>query len=375
MKEPLVRAFGWSYRNLGTKLFFRFDSEPIHEFMLDTGELLGRIPGVPAIVGATLRIRRENLHTSVAGISFDVPIGLSAGFDHEAQLPRIIGALGFGFESVGTITNKPYGGNPMPQMKRLVKSQAILVNKGFKTTGIDAVLARLKGVRFPVPVGISIGRTNTEAHETHADAIADIAESFTKVKASGVPFAYYELNISCPNLLKDISFYIPEKLDALLSVLDVRTLGKPLFLKMPITIEDDAIRALLDVAIRHGVAAVTFGNLLKDRDDPAFDKNEIASVAHYKGNWAGKPTQRRSDELVRLAYIHCKGALAVVGCGGVFTAADAYRKVRLGASLVQLAAGAVFMGPQVAAEISIGLSDMLKRDGFVRLADAVGADA
>src|SRR3989338_6076856 len=232
MKELLVRGAGWAYRNVGTKIFFRFDSEPIHEFMLNAGEVMGKMPIVPALVSGALRIHRENLKTKVAGIDFENPIGLSAGFDHEAQLPHIIGSLGFGFESVGTITNKPYGGNPMPQMKRLVRSRAILVNKGFKSSGVDAVLARLKDAKFPVPVGISIGRTNTNVHNTHTDAIADIRESFVKLKASDVPFSYYELNISCPNLLKDISFYIPERLDELLAALDIGNLRKPLFLKM-----------------------------------------------------------------------------------------------------------------------------------------------
>jgi len=263
----------------------------------------------------------------------------------------------------------------MPHMKRLVKSQAILVNKGFKSTGIDAVLARLKGAAFPVPVGISIGRTNTNAHNSHEDAINDICEAFRKVKASDVPFSYYELNISCPNLLKDISFYIPGRLDQLFQALNVAHLGKPLFLKMPIGLSDTETLALVAVAMKHGVTAVTFGNLQHNRSDPAFDKTEIQSVAHYKGNWAGKPCQNRSDELVLLVRRYTKGSIVIVGCGGVFTAEDAYRKIRLGASLVQLAAGAVFMGPQVASEIGIGLSKLLARDGFAHVADAVGADA
>ncbi len=363
---------GWMYRHVGTKIFFRFDSEPIHEFMLDAGEWMGKVPLVPALLSGMLRVHRENMATSVAGIRFENPVGLSAGFDHEGQLPRIVGSLGFGFESIGTVTLKPYGGNPAPRLKRLVKSQALLVNKGFKSTGIDAVLLRLRGVCFPVPVGISIGRTNTNDHDDHADAIEDVCESFRKLKASDIPFSYYELNISCPNMLKDISFYKPEPLDMLLAALGAPHLGKPLFLKMPIVLSDDATRALLDVAMRHGVSAVVFGNLQHNRKDPAFDPVEVASMEEFRGHWAGKPTQARSDHMVRLAYEHTKGTLPIVGCGGVFTAEDAYRKIRLGASLIQLAAGTVFMGPQVASEITIGVSALLKRDGFKSVQEAVG---
>lgn len=375
MKEPIVRGFGWTYRVVGTKIFFLFDSEPIHKFVLDLGEIMGKIPGIPQLVGGMLRIERDNLRTTVAGITFDAPIGLSAGFDHDAQLPFVVGSLGFGFESIGTVTLKSYKGNPLPQMKRLIKSRALLVNKGFKSSGIDVILAKLAGKTFPVPIGISIGRTNTTEHEGHEDAIADIKESFAKLKASNVPFSYYELNISCPNLLKDISFYPQDKFEMLLKAVDPATLGKPLFVKMPISLTDDETKALLDVAMRYKVSAVTVGNLLRDRTNPAFDPDEIKSMEQYKGNWGGIPAQKRSDELVKLAYTHTKGALPIIGVGGVFTAEDAYRKIRLGASLIQVATSAIFMGPQVGAEIAIGLSALLKRDGFAHLSDAVGVDA
>lgn len=374
MKETLIKTAGWGYRHIGAPLFFKFDSEPIHDFVLNAGEMMGKIPGVRGALASVFETHYKNLATEVAGIRFGNPIGLAAGFDHEAQLTRIIGGLGFGFESVGTITNGAYGGNSYPRLKRLVKSKALLVNKGFKSSGIDAVLARLAGSRFDTPIGISIGRTNTNAHETHEDAIRDIAEAFEKGKRSNLPFSYFELNISCPNLLKDISFYTPERLDQLLSALDVPALGRPLFLKMPITLENERVIALLDTAIEHGVAAVIFGNLQHDRSHKAFDRNEIAAYEGVKGNWSGMPCQDRSDELVRAAYTHVHKRMAIVGCGGIFTAEDAYRKIRNGASLLQLAAATVFEGPQVAAEISIGLSKLLERDGFASVTQAVGSD-
>ena len=335
---------------------------------------MGKIPGLPALTGFFVKVSDPSLSTEVAGINFENPVGMSAGFDHEAQLTQILPSLGAGFESVGTITNKPYEGNAYPRMKRLVKSKSILVNKGFKSEGIDKVLSRLAGYEFRIPVGISIGRTNTNEHNGHDDAIADILEAFRKVEKSKIPFSYLELNISCPNLGKEISFYEPERLHHLLAAVFSLNLSKPLFIKMPIILSDEKTKELLDVVLKFPVAAVIFGNLHNNKNNPAFDKKEIEEFGKYKGNWSGMPCQSRSDELIRFARIHSKGKLPIIGCGGIFDAKDAYRKIKLGASLVQMATGFVFSGPQLAAEICADLPAMLEKDGFKNIKEAVGAD-
>lgn len=374
MKHGFIHIIGWIYRNICTKIFFRFDAEPIHEFVLNFGEIMGKIPGVHFLLRLMIRVSNPMLNTEVAGIRFENPIGLSAGFDHEAQLTQMISGFGFGFESVGTITNGAYGGNPYPRIKRLIKSRSLLVNKGFKSTGMDKVLAGLAGKKFSIPTGISIGRTNTDAHNNHADAIADMVDAFKKVEASKIPFSYLELNISCPNLTKDISFYIPERFRELLAAIFRLEISKPLFIKMPITLTDDETKKLLDVIKEFPVAAVIFGNLSKDKTHPGFNKDEIAKWGQYKGHWSGTPCKERSDELIRLAYIYTKGKLPIVGCGGTFSVEDAYKKIKLGASLIQMVTGLIFNGPQFPAEICADLPALLKRDGFKNIKEAVGAD-
>ena len=374
MKNSFVHAVGRSYRAL-TPVIFLADSEPAHDFVLDLSEVLGKVPGVPSLMRACMRVSHPSLNTTVAGIEFESPIGRAAGFDHEAQMPRIVDGLGFGFQSVGTVTNGAYEGNPYPRIKRLVKSRTMLVYKGFKSTGMSAVLKRLKGQQWRVPVGISIGRTNPLGEYTYPAAIGDIVEAFRKACNSGVPFAYFELNISCPNMLREVSFYEPERLAELLTAVCALNLPKPLFIKMPIGLQDDGVRALLDVVMCFPVAAVIFGNLQINRTDPAFDPQELATLAQYPGNWSGMPCQKRSDHLVTLAYNHVKGRLAIIGCGGIFSAADAYRKIRNGASLVQLVTATVWEGPQVPAEICADLPALLARDGFKNISEAVGVDA
>lgn len=374
MKGVIAHAVGFLYRHIGKKIFFLFDSEPIHNFFLDFGDVLGKIPGVPALLRLCLHVEHPALRTTVAGIAFENPIGLAAGFDHQAQLPPILSGIGFGFGSVGTITNGAYGGNEYPRIKRLVKSRTLLVNKGFKSIGIDRNLERLRGKQFDIPIGISLGRTNSTEITNHDAAIADIVTAIRKTRESRVPFAYYELNISCPNLNTKVEFYEPAPFRRLLSALMPEILEKPLFVKMPINLTNDATLALVDVCRDLGVRAVIFGNLQHDRTNPAFDKVEVAQYEGKRGNWSGMPCQSRSDELIALVYRHTQGALPIIGCGGTFGVEDAYRKIRLGASLVQLVTGLVFEGPQLPAEINAELPSLLARDGFVHVADAVGAD-
>src|SRR3989344_5502931 len=126
---------------------------------------------------------------------------------------------------------------------------------------------------------------------------------------------------------------------------------------------------MLDVILRHKIAGVIFGNLQKDRKNSAIVKEEIKWRV---GNFSGLPTQKRSDELISLAYKHCKGKLIIVGCGGIFNAQDAYRKIKLGASLLQLITGLIYEGPLLVAKINNELPILLKKDGFKNISEAIG---
>jgi dihydroorotate dehydrogenase len=223
------------------------------------------------------------------------------------------------------------------------------------------------------PVGLSLGKTNSRETMTQEQGVIDVVSAFKKAEASHVPFAYYELNISCPNLYGTVTFYPPKNLRALLIAVTSLRLSRPLFIKMPIEKTDgetlDMLRAIADFP----VAGVIFGNLQKDRSDPAFVKQEIECAG--PGNFSGVPTRRRSDELIRLAYREFGKRLVIVGCGGIMSAEDAYRKIRFGATLVQLITGMIYEGPQLAAEVNAGIVALLKKDGFTSISEAIGRDA
>jgi len=371
MKRLFVNLCGVVYRALRPVLFLT-NSETIHEFLVNFGGVLGAIPPVRCLFYSLWVKESPMLTQNVLGIEFKNPIGLATGFDYKAKLTRILPFIGFGFGTVGTITQNPYEGNPRPMLGRLVKSRALLVNKGFKNDGIDAVVKKFKNTETFYPVGLSIGKTNSKETAAQEAAIADIIASFKKAEAANLPFAYYELNISCPNLFGNVSFYPPENLRELLEAVTALNPKKPMFIKMPITESDTDVHKMLEVITQFPVQGVIFGNLQKDRSHPDLLPEEVA--LHGKGNFSGKPTEKRSNELIKLAYKTFGKKLVIIGCGGVFSAEDAYTKIKSGASLVQLITGLIFMGPQLAAQINLELPRLLEKDGFKNISEAIGAD-
>lgn len=371
MERLILKGLRWCYWIIRPILFL-FDSETIHVFFVRSGARLAKVAGMRRLTNLLASHNIPRLVTTVASITFSNPIGLAAGFDYEAQLPEALPMLGFGFDTVGTITKGAYEGNKRPRLGRLVRSQSLAVNKGFKNLGIEATLEHLKHIRPIVPLGLSIGRTNTKEYTTHAEAINDIVYSFKQAESSGVHISYYELNISCPNLTVPIEFYEPARLDELLkAVIDIG-LWRPVFIKMPIDKDDAAICAMLNVIMKHPIAGIIIGNLHKDRSHPTVSPEE--SDKYPKGGLSGSPCRDRSDQLIRLAYEHTRGSIAIIGCGGIFSANDAYRKIRSGASLIQLITGLIFNGPFLPREIALDLDTLLQKDGFENIADAVGAD-
>lgn len=367
---------GILYRTLLKPVLFMFSADSVHDFFMNWGERFGRSATIKAAISALWSYRNPSLTQTIHDIRFENPIGLSAGFDYDARLINILPSIGFGFHTVGTVTDKPYGGNPRPMLGRLPKSQSLLVNKGFKSNGIDSVLAHMNTAPRAIPVGMSIGATN-KAYALFEEMVEEVAIAFTKADRSA-SFDYFELNISCPNLIniKDFEerFDAPTGLHALLSRLKILAIKRPVFIKMPLEKTLDMTNQLMTIAAEFPfIKGLIFSNLAKDRSNPKFHPDEIGSAG--KGNFSGKPTEEKSNELVKFAYQTFKDRFTIIGCGGVFTAEDAYKKIRLGASLVQMITGMIYMGPQQIGVINHGLAQLLKRDGFTHISEAIGKDA
>lgn len=312
----------------------------------------------------------QYLSQNVAGIYFKNPIGLAAGFDYEAKLTQILPEVGFGFHTIGSVTFGEYKGNEKPRLGRLPLSKSLIVNKGLKSPGAKYIFNKLKLLSFRIPVGISIAKTNSMTTNSEKTGITDYictANLFSKSNIGN----YFEINISCPNAFGGEPFTTPKKLHNLLVQIDKVNFKKPVFIKMPIELSNSEAEELLNVIIKHKVVGVIFGNLAKSRSNPALNKAELKSVG--QGNFSGKPTWKQSNRLISLTYKKYGSKLVVVGCGGVFSAEDAYYKIKLGASLVQMITGMIFEGPQVVGEINKGIVNLLKKDGYSNVSQAVGS--
>src|SRR3989338_3768276 len=362
--------FSIIYKKIVKPIFFLFDAESVHNLVSFLGELMGKSVTATITLEKLFGKKHPSLKQKIVGIDFESPVGLAAGFDYEAKLTQILPSLGFGFNTVGTITNLAYGGNPRPMLVRLPKSKSLMVNKGFKNKGARWTTGELSKLDFKIPLGISIGKSNFQEVATQKTAIEDILKAYSVFEKSNIKNAYYEINISCPNLSGRVTFYPPDKLDELLTGTDGLRLKKPLFVKMPIDKKDKEVLAMLDVIAKHNVKGVIFGNVQTNRSDPTLDPSEVAKFKH--GNFSGKPTEKRSNELIALSYKNYGKKLVIVGCGGVFSAQDAYKKIKLGASLIQLITGLIYEGPLLVSDINKKLPDLLKKDGFKNISEAIG---
>ncbi len=313
------------------------------------------------------------LACSVAGLSFQNPIGLSAGFDYNADIVNILPSIGFGFHAVGTLTHEAYAGNAPPMLGRLPKSRSLIVNKGFKNKGVVKVLASMSAITASVPRGVSIGATN-KVYPDFAAMLDDLIAGFRDAERFQ-NFDYYELNISCPNLLNlqnlKEQLTSPGGLTKALERLSTLSLRRPVFIKMPLERTMDEIDALIEAARPFAlIEGLIFSNLAKNRNNPVFDGKEIKAAG--KGNFSGKPVERESNEALRHVYQKYHDRFVLIGVGGVFTAEDAYQKIRCGASLVQLITGMVYMGPQQIGVINAGLARLLRKDGYDGIQEAIG---
>ncbi len=365
---------GIIYRKIIKPTVFLFPADKVHDFFVKQGRFLGKSNFLKYIIKKLFSYNNKILETKVSGMNFSNPIGLAAGFDYDADLIEILPSVGFGFQTIGTITLLPYEGNAKPMLGRLPKSRSLLVNKGFKNRGIEAILTKVNKKNKTIPLGISIGSTN-QPYKKIEDMIEDVCHSFERALKENY-FDYFELNISCPNLinvenLKD-KFDQPLGFGMLLNKLSYLNINKPLFVKMYLEKSVEETLALCDVAVPYSwISGFIFSNLVKNRNNPKFDKEEIAMAG--RGNFSGKPTQDLTDNLISEVYKKYKERFIIIGCGGVFTAKDAYEKIKRGASLIQMITGMIYEGPQRIGEINRDLSELLKEDGYKSVSEAVGS--
>jgi dihydroorotate dehydrogenase len=315
--------------------------------------------------------RPAGLAQTLWGRSFANPVAISAGFDKNAV--AISGALrlGAGFVEVGGVTPLPQTGNPRPRLFRLPADGAAINRLGFNNDGAEAIAKRIATYRAagsdPRPLGVNLAANSDSA---------DPARDFEILVETFAPLAdFLTVDISCPNSANGLVFLSPGPLEDLLGRLtalrDRHGLEKPpaLVVKIAPDIENDALDVLLQIIVAAGIDAITVCNTTTARPDSLTspDRNE-------RGGLSGKPLFARSTELLRHVYQVTGGTIPLIGVGGISSGADAYAKIRAGASLVQLYTALVYQGPGLIGRIKQELSNLLAADGLASLGDAIGSE-
>ncbi|HZS82262.1 MAG TPA: quinone-dependent dihydroorotate dehydrogenase, partial [Stellaceae bacterium] len=300
------------------------------------------------------------------------PIGLAAGFDKDAEVADAMLALGFGFVEAGTVTPQPQPGNPKPRLFRLDEDEAVINRFGFNSQGLAGFAERLKRRRAAGATGV-VG-ANLGKNRATSDAAADYVAGIDAVCGLA---DYLVVNLSSPNTPGLRGLQARRPMAELLSRVDAArrrtapdpTRPPPLLAKVGPDLSEAEIEDIVEVALAAGIDGLIIGNTTVTRP-PGLASRHRAEA----GGLSGRPLMPLATACLRMAYRRLAGRLPLIGCGGVASGADAYAKIRAGASLVQLYSALVFAGPALAARIKRELAALLRADGFASVADAVGAD-
>lgn len=310
------------------------------------------------------------LKTTAWGISFPNPIGLAAGFDKHAQAVRGLFSLGFGFVELGSVTPLPQPGNPTPRVFRLVADQALINRYGCNSHGAQLVRTRLErlhvGAVVPGPFGLNLAKNrDTPQHLAVYDYVSALREL-------GDLADYVVVNVSSPNTpaLRDLQ--AAKALEALLVPLlaarDQLMYRPPILVKLAPDLSHDELKDVCQLALRLQVDGLILSNTTTSR------KQIQSPLAKEAGGLSGRPLKHRSTKMIRDAFSITEGRIPIIGVGGVENGQDAYDKIRAGATLVQLYTALVYRGPRLVCRIKAELDQLLERDGFDSVIDAVGVD-
>ena len=361
----------FSFWSLVRPILFRFDPEWIHDRTIEISEGVGKVDWVIGLLRKHYRIHDERLRIDLGGLSFNNPIGLAAGFDKNGRAISLLGTLGFGHIEVGSVSINSSKGNPRPRLFRLPKDEAIIVNYGVPNQGARVVGERLGHRCSQGPIGINIVETNTGITSTTDQIIEEYVEATRLLSAKA---DYITLNLNCPNTSAGESIF--DKASVLKSLMEgcdeIRDLP-PIFLKLTAHSDGERMERTLRAIEKSKAVRGFIFNIPPGKDYPI--KTSMKRVRELPGTLCGAPTQSFMNDALAFWYKNVdRERYVFFGSGGIRTAEDAYKKIRLGASLVQIYTSLIFNGPNIVRKLNTGLLELLERDGFNHIDQAVGVD-
>ena len=340
--------------NLIRPLIFQFNPEQAHNI------------GVFLIKNGFFNFYRsqidKKLAVKVADINFPSPLGLAAGFDKNAEMFHEFYKIAFGFVETGTVTPRPQDGNPKPRIFRLQEDMALINKLGFNNVGLDSFVSNIISNK-PNESSQKIG-ANLGPNKDSENRIEDYIEGLKRVSSI---VDYITINVSSPNT-PDLRDFENSNIIELLSEISRNRLNSiPIFIKISPDIEDKRIGFIIESCVKHGLNGLIISNTSKERSFGLKSKN-----IDKDGGLSGNPILNKSNQKLSHAYSIAKDSLPLIGVGGISSGADAYKKIKLGASLVQIYTSLVYQGPSLVRKINDDLVDLMRIDGVKSLSEIVG---
>ena len=329
-------------------ILFLFNPEFIHHFTFRIIKIAALIPGKLWIWRRLYKVKDARLAREVFGIKFENPVGLAAGFDKDAKLFDDLGAFGFGFVEIGTVTPLPQDGNPKPRLFRLKDDNALINRMGFNNQGVEAAVARLRRKKSSIIIGGNIGRNKITPNEK---AVNDYEICFEKL----FPFVdYFVINVSSPNTpgLRDLQE--KEPLTALLNRLqalnNTKANRKPILLKISPDLANEQLDDIIQIVTTTKIDGVVATNTTISRNGLKTPQNKLDNLGN--GGLSGKPVKDRSTAIIKYLSKKSNKAFPIIGVGGIHSAEDAWEKLAAGATLLQLYTGFIYEGPSIVKRIN-----------------------
>lgn len=349
---------GTVYRALIRPLLYLLPAEAAHHFAFGCLRLLAAIPGVLALMRRVFHNRDRGSGVQALGLDFPNPIGLAAGFDKDAIGYEALGAMGFGFIEVGTLTGQPQPGNPKPRLFRLPKDRALVNRMGFNNRGSADAVARLQRPHQTI-VGVNIGKTKVVSEE---DAVGDYVASAKRV---GPLADYVVVNVSSPNTPGLRNLQATENLRPLLGAVrealnEVSPARRvPLLVKIAPDLADQDVDAVADLALDLGLDGIIATNTTIRRDGLDSDAAEVERCG--AGGLSGPPIHERSLEVLKRLRARVGDGLALISVGGIETAEQAWERIQTGATLVQIYTAFIYEGPLLPSRLAKGVAEQQKK--------------
>lgn len=350
------------YKNL-RPLIFKTNPETAHNIIEFACKYAPKIPALLPTLAKYYCIKDSILSQEIDGMQFYNPIGLAAGFDKNATMVESLCVLGFSHLELGAVTPLAQSGNDKPRLWRHIQEESIQNAMGFNNEGVSAVNARLKKLfPFAIPLGVNIGKNKITPQEEAIKDYLSLARNFTQTSD------YLSINISSPNTpnLRDLqnSIFVQELFGELCKVYE-----KPIYLKISPDLEIDSALSLVEAALDNGAKGIIATNTTLDYS--------LVKQPQEKGGISGKVLASKSREMLKQIALMLKNKsqkATLISVGGIADAQEAYARIRFGANLVQVFSGMIFEGPSIVRTINMGLKQILERDGFNHISEAVGVD-